>query len=1306
MSRMAVIPRCDSNRRASRITRRRSVVPGVLAGALVLLLFSAVVAFAQTVDDALWATNGQVYAMARSGNTLFVGGSFTQVGVPAGPVVRTDPATGEAFGVSPRVGGTVTTMEPDGSGGWYLGGSFISVNGVARANLAHVASDGTVLPWDPGTNTTVSAIAVCGSVVYVGGNFTTLGGQPRSFLGSVDAATGAVTSWNPGPNSSVSILVADATTLYAGGLFTSVAAQARQYAAAFDLATVTLKPWSPDLSGGFVNAILPVPGRVIVAGEFGVVSGESHPGVVAVDPVTALPLAWNPNADGSVRNLACSGSTLWIAGAFSSVGGTPRLGVAAVDVNTGALRAWDANLGPVGPSFGFGRLAVIGDRLYMSGTFTSVGGVARPGLAAVDTATAALSGWAPTLGGSAVTAIYGDGASILMSGTFRGVVNGQPRANLAAIDLATGQATAWNPGTDGTVSACAVLGSNVYVGGAFGTVGGLSRPRLAAVDVATGVPATWNPVANGTVKALAASGSRIYVGGAFTSVGGASRNTLGALDPVTGLATSWNPSPSGGSTVNAISLLGSTVYVGGDFTAIGATGRYAVAAIDSAAGIATSWYAQPVSAPVNALVATSGIVHVGTAVGYWPVNTASGATITGYSALLVNNAVKAIAVSGSVVALGGTFTNVTGLGAVTGLALVDTSSWTPYDWNPAPSVGPATLLIAAGRLYAGGTFTSLGRLTHVGLAAIGLPPATLTPRGTTVVEGHTGSTPAIVRLDLNHETGDVVSVNYAAADSTARASYGDYVPASGTVVFQPGETSKTVVVGVLGDLTHEGAVPEYVAFRLSSVSGATLVSPSVAIAITDDDPIPTLSVADVATAEGNSGTSALTFTLQLTNPTYLPVTVNFATSDSTAIAPGDYAATSGVATIPAESPSVSLAITIVGDTSLELDEAFRLVLSGAMNTTLTRSVAVGTIRTDEMGPAITVVTDIAPDQGGWLRISLDRCLLDDALQLTHPIMTYNVWRKLPDSAAQALADERPSRGVTGAVALLDDPAIAGLADWPLIVRDGAVRLRADASTPGPGQAFPPGTWEIVSSFAAMQRASYTVAAPASVDTPSVTTFVVSAHAIVPSVWYVGSPGSGCSGDNIPPGVTVPFSATLGSGGVQLAWGMSAANDFAGFRLYRGTTPNFVPAPTNLQQQTTATAWTDPNPGSGVVYYKLIAVDHAGNEGAPAAAQVTVVTGVEGTMPSAFSLGVATPNPSSGATRLELALPRAGHVRIVLIDASGRVVRELAAGSRPAGWSSIEWDGRGMNGAMVAPGLYFCRMEVPEHVMTRRVIRLR
>ncbi|MEM6732751.1 MAG: hypothetical protein AAF658_14420, partial [Myxococcota bacterium] len=128
------------------------------------------------VDESVWSSE-----VAADG-TVYLGGDFTFAAPSTGGGVRltTGPtAEPRAF---PEVAGDVFTAAPDGAGGFYIGGVFLSVGGASRAYVAHVLSDGSVSDWDPGVNNVVDAIVVDAGTVYLGGRFSTVGGESRSRL--------------------------------------------------------------------------------------------------------------------------------------------------------------------------------------------------------------------------------------------------------------------------------------------------------------------------------------------------------------------------------------------------------------------------------------------------------------------------------------------------------------------------------------------------------------------------------------------------------------------------------------------------------------------------------------------------------------------------------------------------------------------------------------------------------------------------------------------------------------------------------------------------------------------------------------------------------------------------------------------------------------------------------------------------------------------------------------------------------------------------------------------------------------------
>ena len=124
------------------------------------LCFCATPVVSQQVDPSLWGTDGVVTAIARVGNTVYVGGSFTMVGPNTGGGVPLDRHTGDPLAPFPRVTGVVNVVIPDKAGGWYIGGSFIAVGGLPRTNLAHILSGGRVADWFPNPDEEVSALSL------------------------------------------------------------------------------------------------------------------------------------------------------------------------------------------------------------------------------------------------------------------------------------------------------------------------------------------------------------------------------------------------------------------------------------------------------------------------------------------------------------------------------------------------------------------------------------------------------------------------------------------------------------------------------------------------------------------------------------------------------------------------------------------------------------------------------------------------------------------------------------------------------------------------------------------------------------------------------------------------------------------------------------------------------------------------------------------------------------------------------------------------------------------------------------------
>jgi hypothetical protein len=90
------------------------------------------------------------------------------------------------------------------------------------------------------------------------------------------------------------------------------------------------------------------------------------------------------------------------------------------------------------------------------------------------------------------------------------------------------------------------------------------------------------------------------------------------------------------------------------------------------------------------------------------------------------------------------------------------------------------------------------------------------------------------------------------------------------------------------------------------------------------------------------------------------------------------------------------------------------------------------------------------------------------------------------------------------------------------------------------------------------------------------------------------------------------------------------------------------------------------------------------------------------LPKTLEFLAPAPNPMVSNTRLEFAMPQAGHARLALFDLEGRQVRSLVDANVDAGRHSLSWDARSDGGALVGAGLYWARLEVDGRTLIRRL----
>ncbi|MBE2186251.1 MAG: hypothetical protein IAE99_05705, partial [Rhodothermales bacterium] len=372
-------------------------------------------------------------------------------------------------------------------------------------------------------------------------------------------------------------------------------------------------------------------------------------------------------------------------------------------------------------------IAVIGSDMYVGGFFTNLGGIAEADYIAKWDGSA----WS-ALGGGAQHWVYAltvSGSDVYVGGDFTSVYSSGTTPVDGTGFIAKWNGSAWSAlggGANGPVYALAMSGSDVYFGGGFTTV---YSSGTTPVD-GTGFIAKWNgsawsatgPVANGAngqVRAIAVSGSDVYVGGLFTDLEGiAEADYVAKWD-----GSAWSALGGGAQgQVSALAVSGSDVYVGGSFSSVYSSGTTEVSGTSRIAkwnGSAWSALGGGASGPVVALAVSGSDVYVG---GSFSTVYSSGTTeVTGTSRIAkwdgnawafgvpagngVSDAVQEIAVVGSDVYVGGHFTDLAGIAEADRIAKWDGSAWSALGGGASSVV--LALAVNGSDVYAGGLFSSV-----------------------------------------------------------------------------------------------------------------------------------------------------------------------------------------------------------------------------------------------------------------------------------------------------------------------------------------------------------------------------------------------------------------------------------------------------------------------------------------------------------------------------------------------------------------------------------------------------------------------
>jgi hypothetical protein len=359
--------------------------------------------------------------------------------------------------VFPDANGQVTQILPDGSGGFFICGSFSVLTEkpagvpVNRAGIAHIFADGRVdRAWNanveefgrspsnmvilgPGL---VRACALENGKLYISGFFSVVGGQARAGVAAVNASDGGLLPWNPNPNVPVNYnpfsdifwgrewgIAATPNYVFVGGRRPGTLYPVRKMGILSTTTGEALQVLDAATAQDFPTPILVNNGIVYMNG---------NPKIRTFDAVTGAAVPSNlPNNLYGGLAMAIRGNTLYYGGYYD---GIKHLG--ALDLTTGQPVPWNARVNRTVFS-----LHVVGDIVYVGGYLTSANDQPRTYAAAFDATTGDVLPFAPTISQAAnqlllVNTIFAQGDIAYIGGVFN-MVNGTPASNLYATGSAS-----------------------------------------------------------------------------------------------------------------------------------------------------------------------------------------------------------------------------------------------------------------------------------------------------------------------------------------------------------------------------------------------------------------------------------------------------------------------------------------------------------------------------------------------------------------------------------------------------------------------------------------------------------------------------------------------------------------------------------------------------------------------------------------------------------------------------------------------------------------------------------------------------
>ncbi len=339
------------------------------------------------------APNGADYTVStlavQADDKILIGGKFNFLGGQYRPRIGRINSDGTLdLDFTPTLGGStiyglsVIALAVQADGKILVGGAFTELNDQPRSYIGRLNPNGTLdSDFKPGASTLVDVLLEQDDhKILVGGRFSTLDGQPRSKIGRLNPDGTLDEGFNPGAGGSVyTLAVQNDNKILVGGQFTQLGGQARNYIGRLN-PDGTLDPdFNPGANYKVSTLVVQADGKILVGGGFDELGGQTRNNIGRLNPDGSLDIGFNPGANGSVEQIVVQpDGKILVAGYFTELGGAPRYRIARLN-SDGTL---DASFNPgVDGVWAYTSVRTLGlqsdGKIMIGGDFTELGGELR-----------------------------------------------------------------------------------------------------------------------------------------------------------------------------------------------------------------------------------------------------------------------------------------------------------------------------------------------------------------------------------------------------------------------------------------------------------------------------------------------------------------------------------------------------------------------------------------------------------------------------------------------------------------------------------------------------------------------------------------------------------------------------------------------------------------------------------------------------------------------------------------------------------------------------------------------------------------